>query len=50
MFQVDGDLGAADGKVDRVVVNTIDDTNESEQTSVSAFTGNVASSAPPSSS
>ena len=42
VFEVDGDLGAADGKVDRVVVNTMDDSNESEQTSVSAFTGNVA--------
>ncbi len=42
MFQVDSDLGAADGRVDRVIVNTVDDADEQEQNSISAFSGNVA--------
>ena len=32
VFQVDGDLGAADGDVDRVVVNTVDDADEQNRT------------------
>ena len=51
VFEVDGDLGAADGKVDRVVINTMDDTNESEQTlGVGVHRQRRRSSAPPSSS
>ena len=42
VFQVDSDLGAADGKVDRVVVNTVDDADEQEQNSILAFSGKVA--------
>ncbi len=40
MFQVDGDLGEADGALDRVVVDTMD-TSEQEQTLVLAFSGIV---------
>jgi hypothetical protein len=42
VFEVDGDVGAADGKVDRVVVNTNDDANEQAQNSITAFSGTVA--------
>jgi hypothetical protein len=42
VFEVDSDLGAGDGKVDRVVVNTNDDADEQEQNSISAFSGSVA--------
>ena len=40
VFQVDGDLGDADGEVDRVVVDTMD-TSEQEQTLVLGFSGIV---------
>ena len=42
MFQVDSDLGAADGSVDRVIVNADRRRDEQEQNSISAFSGNVA--------
>jgi hemolysin type calcium-binding protein len=43
VFEVDSDLGATDGKVDRVVVNTVDDADEQEQISASAFVKGIVS-------